>query len=100
MNIKKTFSVAITAMTIAFSINNAFALQESTPSDMTCQEFIDMNPNAMAPVAFWVVNRNSDLKGGHYVDWHSIENVSVPQMLALCHRRPHVTLGNITPLMK
>ncbi len=32
-----------------------------------------MNPKSMTPVAFWVVNRNTDFSGGDYVDWHEVE---------------------------
>ncbi len=37
-----------------------------TPKGMSCQEFVDLNPQTMAPVAFWVLNEDEDFKGGDY----------------------------------
>ncbi|WP_435952114.1 acid-activated periplasmic chaperone HdeB [Dryocola sp. BD626] len=95
MNIKKAVALIIASVAVGASINTAFALQETTPQNMTCQEFIDMNPRTMTPIAFWVVNKNTDFKGGDYVDWHEVETVSVPQMVKECHQNPKAKLGEL-----
>lgn len=46
--------------------NVAKAAQDLIPSNMTCQEFLDMNPNSYTPIAFWVLNKDTDFKGGNY----------------------------------
>ena len=97
-----TTAVALASATLATSVffNSAFAVQETTPANMTCQEFINMNPKTMTPIAFWVINRNTDFKGGDYVDWHEVETVSVPKMIKQCHQTPKVKLGELTHTMK
>lgn len=88
--------------------NYAFASQktslsqvnEKIPGDMTCREFIRMSPKAMAPVVFWVINRNSDLKGGSFVDWREVENVMVPKMIKKCHQTPKSKLGELIHTIK
>lgn len=108
MNIKSVIGLTV-AMMVSFTVfNNAFAAQEKTlsevneaiPGSMTCEEFINMNPKAMAPVAFWVINRNSDLKKGDYVDWHDVETIAVPKMIKQCQHSPRITLAELTPAMK
>ncbi|MDU2176208.1 MAG: HdeA/HdeB family chaperone, partial [Clostridioides difficile] len=78
MNLPKALVLTAAATTFCLMTSPAFAVQETTPQNMTCQEFMDMNPKSMTPVAFWVVNRNTDFSGGDYVDWHEVETVSVP----------------------
>lgn len=104
MNIKRVIMLTV-AMMVSFTVfNNVFAAQETISSDvneaipgnMTCEEFINMNPKAMAPVAFWVINRNSDFKKGDYIDWHDVETLSVPKMIKQCRHTPKTRLGELT----
>ena len=88
MNLPKALVLTVAATTFCLMTSPAFAVEETTPQNMTCQEFMDMNPKSMTPVAFWVVNRNTDFSGGDYVDWHEVETVSVPKMLQECHKSP------------
>ena len=85
MNLPKAPVLTVAATTFCLMTSPAFAVEETTPQNMTCQEFMDMNPKSMTPVAFWVVNRNTDFSGGDYVDWYEVETVSVPKMLQECH---------------
>ena len=55
--------------------------REVTPKGMNCQEFIDLNPQTMAPVAFWVLNEDEDFKGGDYVDDNETVTTAVPRPL-------------------
>ncbi len=93
MNLPKALVLTVAATTFCLMTSPAFAVEETTPQNMTCQEFMDMNPKSMTPVAFWVVNRNTDFSGGDYVDWHEVETVSVPKMLQECHRTPPLNLA-------
>ena len=74
MNLPKALVLTVAATTFCLMTSPAFAVEETTPQNMTCQEFMDMNPKSMTPVAFWVVNRNTDFSGGDYVDWHEVES--------------------------
>ncbi|STT24764.1 acid-resistance protein [Klebsiella pneumoniae] len=60
MNLPKALVLTVAATTFCLMTSPAFAVEETTPQNMTCQEFMDMNPKSMTPVAFWVVNRNTD----------------------------------------
>ncbi len=64
MNLPKALVLTVAATTFCLMTSPAFAVEETTPQNMTCQEFMDMNPKSMTPVAFWVVNRNTDFSGG------------------------------------
>ncbi len=100
MNLPKAPVLTVAATTFCLMTSPAFAVEETTPQNMTCQEFMDMNPKSMTPVAFWVVNRNTDFSGGDYVDWHEVETVSVPKMLQECHKNPAAKLGDLSAVIK
>ena len=100
MNLPKALVLTVAATTFCLMTSPAFAVEETTPQNMTCQEFMDMNPKSMTPVAFWVVNRNTDFSGGDYVDWHEVETVSVPKMLQECHKNPAAKLGDLSAIIK
>ena len=100
MNLPKALVLTVAATTFCLMTSPAFAVEETTPQNMTCQEFMDMNPKSMTPVAFWVVTRNTDFSGGDYVDWHEVETVSVPKMLQECHKNPAAKLGDLSAVIK
>ncbi|MBF9182379.1 HdeA/HdeB family chaperone, partial [Klebsiella pneumoniae] len=54
MNLPKALVLTVAATTFCLMTSPAFAVEETTPQNMTCQEFMDMNPKSMTPVAFWV----------------------------------------------
>ncbi len=99
MNLPKALVLTVAATTFCLMTSPAFAVEETTPQNMTCQEFMDMNQKH-DPVAFWVVNRNTDFSGGDYVDWHEVETVSVPKMLQECHKNPAAKLGDLSAIIK
>lgn len=68
--------------------NVAKAEQDVTPSNMTCQEFLDMNPKSYTPIAFWILNKDTDFKGGDYVDWSETETIATPKVIELCKKSP------------
>ncbi len=67
-----TAGILVAALLTSVSVSAATdnAKTEVTPKGMSCQEFIDLNPQTMAPVAFWVLNEDEDFKGGDYVDYN------------------------------
>ncbi|MBV8044452.1 acid-activated periplasmic chaperone HdeB [Pluralibacter sp.] len=71
-----------------------------TPKNMNCQEFIDLNPQTMAPVAFWMLNEDEDFKGGDYVDFNETETTAVPLTIELCKKHPQSALKNIKDEVK
>ncbi|HAG1883020.1 TPA: acid-resistance protein [Salmonella enterica] len=108
MNIKRVFALTVVIMFPFTLFSDALASQKTTsthvnekiPGDMTCREFIRMNPKAMAPVIFWVINRNSDLKEGDFVDWREVETIMVPKMIKQCHQTPKSTLAEFIHTIK
>lgn len=93
MNLPKALVLTVAATTFCLMTSPAFAVEETTPQNMTCQEFMDMNPKSMTPVAFWVVNRNTDFSGGDYVDWHEVETVSYRKCCRSATRTPPLNLA-------
>ena len=87
MNLPKALVLTVAATTFCLMTSPAFAVEETTPQNMT-------------PVAFWVVNRNTDFSGGDYVDWYEVETVSVPKMLQECHKNPAAKLGDLSAVIK
>ncbi|MEL2356535.1 acid-activated periplasmic chaperone HdeB [Klebsiella pneumoniae] len=61
---------------------------ETTPQNMTCREYLDMNAKAMTPVAYWAINNETVYKGGDTVDWNETDTVSVPKLIKICHEKP------------
>ncbi|WNN42451.1 MULTISPECIES: HdeA/HdeB family chaperone [Winslowiella] len=59
---------------------------ERTPEDMKCDEFVNLNPKAMAPVAFWMLSDKTTYKGGDTVSLKEKVNVSVPQIVDFCEK--------------
>ena len=84
--------IAIAALSASVNIASAETLNENIPENMTCKEFVDMNPKAMMPVAFWVINKDTDFKGGDYVDWHEVGTTSVPLLIKICKENPESKL--------
>ncbi len=74
--------------------------KELTPKNMSCQEFIDLNPQTMAPVAFWMLNNDVDFKGGDYVDFDETETTAVPLTLEICKKHPQSALKDIKDTVK
>lgn len=59
---------------------------------MTCQEFINLNPKAMLPVAWWMLNEETVYKGGDSVSLNETDLTSIPQVIEYCKRNPQSKL--------
>ena len=52
MNLPKALVLTVAATTFCLMTSPAFAVEETTPQNMTCQEFMDMNPKrVMLPIS-------------------------------------------------
>lgn len=56
----------------------------TSPQKHELPEFIDLNPQTMAPVAFWVLNEDEDFKGGDYVTFDETVTTAVPLTVEIC----------------
>lgn len=56
----------------------------TTPSDMTCKEFLDLNPKSFTPVVYWVLNDDTQYKKGDYVDLHETDTIVTPKVVEVC----------------
>lgn len=64
----------------------------NSPDKMTCQEFINLNPKAMLPVAWWMLNEETVYKGGDSVSLNETDLTSIPQVIEYCKRNPQSKL--------
>ncbi|CFQ59121.1 acid-resistance protein [Yersinia frederiksenii] len=67
----------------------------TTPKDMTCKEFLDLNPKSMTPVAFWILNEDTQYKKGDNVDFQEIDTVYTPKIIDICKKSPDKKLSEI-----
>lgn len=89
----KLLASACVIVTSALSFN-VFAADKiaSTPENMTCKEYVDLNPKSWAPVALWVTSQDTQFKSG---DWVALSEQSVaeaPLILDFCKKKPEGTL--------
>ncbi|MGG7670498.1 acid-activated periplasmic chaperone HdeB [Yersinia sp. J1] len=66
----------------------AAATSPTTPADMSCKEFIDLNPKSFTPVVFWMLNDDTQYKKGDFVDYQEIDTVVTPKVFELCKKSP------------
>jgi acid stress chaperone HdeB len=93
-------TVGIFATAILATASVSAVSKEVTPNNMNCEEFIDLNPQTMAPVAFWMLNKDVDFKGGDYVDFNETETTAVPLTLEICKKHPQSALNDIKDTVK
>ena len=67
----------------------------TTPKDMTCKEFLDLNPKSMTPVAFWILNEDTQYKKGDNVDFQEIDTVYTPKIIDICKKSPDKKVSEI-----
>lgn len=65
---------------------------DNSPDKMTCQEFINLNPKTMLPVAWWMLNEETVYKGGDSVSLNETDLTSIPQVIEYCKRNPQSKL--------
>ncbi|CNK52251.1 acid-activated periplasmic chaperone HdeB [Yersinia kristensenii] len=74
-------TLLLTTMTPVFA-------SSTTPTEMTCKEFLDLNPKSMTPVAFWILNEDTQYKKGDNVDFQEVDTVYTPKVIDICKKSP------------
>ncbi|HHR6442871.1 TPA: HdeA/HdeB family chaperone [Providencia alcalifaciens] len=64
----------------------------TTPENMTCQEYIDLNPQSLAPVALWAISQKTNFKGGDFVSLSEQSIAEVPLIITYCKSHPYHSL--------
>ncbi|MBS0057055.1 acid-activated periplasmic chaperone HdeB [Yersinia sp. Marseille-Q3913] len=85
---KSLLNIIIAILSFA-AINTVFAASSpTTPSDMTCKEFLDLNPKSMTPVAFWIINQDTHYKKGDTLDFQEVDTIYTPKVIDVCKKTP------------
>lgn len=92
---KSLISITIATLSFtAFSTAHA-ASSPTTPADMTCKEFIDLNPKSMTSVAFWIINQDTQYKKGDTVDFQEVDTLYTPKVIDICKKSPDKKVSEI-----
>ncbi|WP_024202975.1 acid-activated periplasmic chaperone HdeB, partial [Escherichia coli] len=59
---------------------------------VTSQEFIDLNPKAMTPVAWWMLHEETVYKGGDTVTLNETDLTQIPKVIEYCKKNPQKNL--------
>lgn len=90
---KKYFVTACLVVASAFS---SVALAEpadiQVPDKMTCKEFVNLNPQSWAPVALWVISKDTQYPGGDFVALSEKGIAEAPKIVEFCKKFPEGTL--------
>lgn len=84
------FMGAVAALSLV-NAQSALAANESA-KDMTCQEFIDLNPKAMTLVAWWMLHEETVYKGGDTVTLNETDLTQIPKVIEYCKKNPQKNL--------
>lgn len=84
------FMGAVAALSLV-NAQSALAANESA-KDMTCQEFIDLIPKAMTPVAWWMLHEETVYKGGDTVTLNETDLTQIPKVIEYCKKNPQKNL--------
>ncbi len=84
------FMGAVAALSLV-NAQSALAANESA-KDMTCQEFIDLNPKAMTPVAWWMLHEEKVYKGGEKGNLKEKEITQRPKVIEEGKKNPQKNL--------
>ncbi|MCB5320925.1 acid-activated periplasmic chaperone HdeB [Yersinia intermedia] len=86
----------VIVITTFLTISTVFAASSpTTPTDMTCKEFLDLNPKSMTPVAFWIINKDTKYKEGDSIDLQEIDTVYTPKIIDICKKSPDKKITNM-----
>lgn len=86
----------VIVITTFLTISTVFsASSPTTPTDMTCKEFLDLNPKSMTPVAFWILNKDTKYKEGDSIDFQEIDTVYTPKIIDICKKSPDKKITNM-----
>lgn len=96
MNKKTLLGVTFAALCFSGASFAATAPVTTTPApqDMTCKDFLLLNPKAQTPMAFWVANYDTDYKHGDYVNAQVVGSIT-PMIIQECQKHPEKTVGSM-----
>ncbi|MGL5101556.1 MAG: HdeA/HdeB family chaperone [Plesiomonas sp.] len=94
MNKKTMLSVAFAALCFSGASFAATAPTAPAPQDMTCKDFLLLNPQAQTPMAFWVANADTDYKNGDYVDSQVVGSIT-PMIIQECQKNPQQKISTM-----
>ncbi|MFL4555998.1 acid-activated periplasmic chaperone HdeB [Yersinia kristensenii] len=86
-------NIAITTLLLT-TIIPVFA-SSTTPTEMTCKEFLDLNPKSMTPVAFWILNEDTQYKKGDNIDFQEVDTVYTPKVIDICKKSPDKKVSTV-----
>ncbi|HDL8054381.1 acid-activated periplasmic chaperone HdeB [Yersinia enterocolitica] len=98
MSYKSLRNIALTGLLLSAAATSFAATTSATattPSDMTCKEFLDLNPKSFTPVVYWVLNDDTQYKKGDYVDLHETDTIVTPKVVEVCKKSPESKLSEI-----
>lgn len=84
------FMGAVAALSLV-NAQSALAANESA-KDMTCQEFIDLNPKVMTPVAWWMLHEETVYKGGDTATLNETDLTQIPKVIEYYKKNPQKNL--------
>ncbi|WP_341263210.1 HdeA/HdeB family chaperone [Morganella morganii] len=80
----------VTACLVAASAFSSVALAEpadiQVPDKMTCKEFVNLNPQSWAPVALWVISKDTQYPGGDFVALSEKGVAEAPKIVEFCKK--------------
>ena len=86
----------VTACLVAARAFSSVALAEpadiQVPDKMTCKEFVNLNPQSWAPVALWVISKDTQYPGGDFVALSEKGIAEAPKIVEFCKKFPEGTL--------
>ena len=86
----------VTACLVAASAFSSVALAEpadiQVPDKMTCKEFVNLNQQSWAPVALWVISKDTQYPGGDCVALSEKGIAEAPKIVEFCKKFPEGTL--------
>lgn len=89
----KTFFTTLIPLFLLLMLNTQLAHSaENAPDKMTCQEFINLNPKAILPVAWWMLHEETIYKGGDTVSLNETDLTGIPQVIEYCKHNPQSKL--------
>lgn len=95
MSYKSLHNIVITSLLLSTTTIVFAASSSTTPANMTCKEFLDLNPKSMTPVAFWILNEDTQYKKGDYVDFQEIDTIVTPKVIDICKKWPDKKMADM-----
>lgn len=85
----------ISIAVLLFTTTPPLFASSTTPAEMTCKEFLDLNPKSMTPVAFWILNQDTQYKKGDNVDFQEVDTIYTPKIIDICKKSPEKKVSDV-----